>query len=100
MEVFLYLAIPMALAGLVQYGLSLLWPKVPAADSSDTARDGRGKPAFKAASESDTVDGNHRLVREQARKEERVESPVMADEQEAFQLPSDFNMAEYRSHRE
>lgn len=100
MEVFLYFAIPMALAGLTQYCLSLLWPKVPAADAPVAAREGHAKPTQKAASESDMVDREHRVAREQARKEERADSSTLADEHEAFQLPSDFSMAEYRSHSE
>jgi len=104
MSVFLYLVVPMLIGFAVSYGLELLWPKQ--VDATESERDGR--PAAKAASDSSIVDQPARLARESARKEERSAPAAVAvaatsaavEPMEAFQLPSDFDMSEYQSHRE
>jgi hypothetical protein len=107
MTVFYYLLIPMAVCGAMTYLLELLWPKAEqSADEKDFGS--KSRPAAKSMSDSafvDSSDRSERIAREAVRKEERVEPHAFstagaADPMDAFQLPSDFDMAEFRSHHE
>lgn len=105
MKLFLYLLIPMVVCGAMSYALELLWPKAEQPAGEDKDFGGKSRPAAKAMSDSaivDRSDRSERIARETVRKEERMEPAAVAasDPMEAFQLPSDFDMAEFRSHHE
>lgn len=110
MEVFFYVLIPVALAGLADYLLTLIVPKeaLQQAKESDREKSG-GKPQRKAREESDIVDRHDTreasqpsniVAREQARKNERVPPAPADSEPDAFDIPADFDMAEFRSARD
>jgi len=108
MNFFLYLVVPMLVCGAMSQLLELIWPKVEQSSAEDKDFGGKSRPAAKSMSDSaivDRSDRSERIAREAVRKEERTESSVVAavsdaDPMEAFQLPSDFDMAEFRSHHE
>jgi hypothetical protein len=105
MNLFWYILIPMAVAGVMSQVLDLLWPKTEQSSNEDKDFSGKARPAAKSMSDSalvDRSDRSERIAREAHRKEERVESCAVAaaDPMDAFQLPSDFDMAEFRSHHD
>lgn len=106
MSLFLYLVVPMAVCGAMTYALELIWPKAPQASAQDTEHGGKSRPGAKSMSDSafvDRSDRSERIAREAVRREERVEPAAVAaavDPMDAFQLPSDFDMSEFRSHHE
>jgi hypothetical protein len=105
MKLFLYLLVPMLVCGVMSQLLELIWPKVEDSSAEDKDFSGKARPAAKSMSDSSIVDRSdrsERIARETVRKEERMEPSAVAaaDPMEAFQLPSDFDMAEFRSHHE
>jgi len=112
MEVFFYVFIPVAVAWLANYALTLIVPKEAlqhGKDAKDGEREKFGKPQRKSREESDIVDRHETreasqpssiVAREQARKSERVVPTPVEVEPADFDIPADFNMAEFSSARD